>query len=73
MPTDAELSDLTVNEIMHFWPGTVRVFLDRNMLCIGCPIGGFHRLANAAYEHGIELSALQTEISRAIERDIQGR
>lgn len=66
MPSDAELSEMTVNEIMLFWPSTMRVFLDRGMLCVGCPIGGFHRLENAAYEHGLDLAALQADISRSI-------
>lgn len=69
MPSDAELSGMTVNEIMHYWPATIRIFMDRNMLCVGCPIGGFHRLENAAFEHGIDLAELHGDISRCVHED----
>ncbi len=71
MPSDTDLDDMTVNEIMHFWPSTVRVFLDRGMLCVGCPIGGFHRLEHAAFEHDIDLDVLRSEITRFIHAELR--
>lgn len=62
----SELEFMSISEIMRFWPSTVRVFLDRGMLCVGCPIGGFHTLANAAFEHGLDLDELELAINRAI-------
>ena len=60
-------SDLCVDEIMQRWPTTIGVFIDLQMHCIGCPIGTFHTLADAAEEHGLALDVLVAEISAAID------
>jgi hybrid cluster-associated redox disulfide protein len=62
-----KFSDLCVAEIMQHWPSTIGVFIDLNMHCIGCPIGSFHTLADAADEHGLLLDALAAEVSAAID------
>lgn len=62
-----QFSELCVAEIMQRWPATIGVFLDFGMHCIGCPIGVFHTLADAADEHGLSLVALATEIEAAID------
>jgi hybrid cluster-associated redox disulfide protein len=49
LPIDFEM---TVDEVMRRWPATIRVFLDFRMGCVGCPIGGFHTVADACKEHG---------------------
>ena len=63
-----EFSDLCVAEIMHRWPATIGVFIDLQMHCVGCPIGIFHTLSDAADEHGLPLEHLVAEISAAIEQ-----
>jgi hybrid cluster-associated redox disulfide protein len=67
-----KVCDIPVSKIMRQWPGTVRVFIDLHLHCIGCPIGDFHTLSDAAIEHGLsaedlchELSAVLAEIARA--------
>ena len=62
----AELSNLTVAQIMRDWPQTIGVFISLRMHCVGCPIGGFHTLEDAAMEHGIELDELVAAIAQAI-------
>ncbi len=63
------VSDLTVAEIMHRWPSTIGVFIDLHLHCIGCPIGIFHTLADAAHEHGMKTEDLFAEVSIAIDGD----
>ena len=63
----AQFSDLCVAEIMEKWPATIGVFIDYELHCIGCPIGVFHTLTDAAEEHGLSLDALSREIGLAIE------
>jgi hybrid cluster-associated redox disulfide protein len=43
-----------VDEIMRQWPATIRVFLDYQMRCVGCPIGCFHTVEDACREHGAD-------------------
>lgn len=63
MPSDS-LDDLSVADIMRRWPATIRVFLDGNMKCVGCPIAPFHTLMDAATEHGLSLAQLEAAIER---------
>jgi hybrid cluster-associated redox disulfide protein len=68
----AELSDsvddLTLNQIMQRWPGTIRVFIDWHLHCVGCPIADFHYLADSALEHGCGLDELRAAVLQAIEQ-----
>ena len=52
--TASDLDDLTVSEIMRRWPATMRLFIDRRLLCVGCPIAPFHTLTDVAREHGVD-------------------
>jgi hybrid cluster-associated redox disulfide protein len=47
-------SHLLVGDVMQRWPATIRVFLDFRMSCVGCPIAGFHDIADACREHGTD-------------------
>jgi hybrid cluster-associated redox disulfide protein len=53
-----KLDELTVSEIMRHWPATMRLFIDRRLLCVGCPIAPFHTLTDVAREHGITYESL---------------
>jgi|JI10StandDraft_1071094.scaffolds.fasta_scaffold1295174_2 hybrid cluster-associated redox disulfide protein len=61
MPTN-RLTDMNLSEIMNRWPPTIRVFIDRRMHCVGCPIAPFHTVADAADEHGLDLADLTEEL-----------
>lgn len=64
--TRSELLALPVGAIMSRWPTTIRVFIAFRMHCIGCPIGMFHRLEDAAEEHGLELEDLLQAVEAAV-------
>ena len=51
MPIDM---DMLVDDVMRGHPATVRTFLNHKMACVGCPIGGFHTIADACREHGVD-------------------
>lgn len=63
------LEDLSVKEIMDRWPGTASAFISRRMHCVGCPIGPFHTLAEAASEHRLDAEALQAAVENQIRAD----
>lgn len=63
MPSDS-LDDLSVADIMRRWPATIRVLLDWNVKCVGCPIAPFHTLMDAAAEHGLSLAQLEAAVER---------
>ncbi|MGO9360942.1 MAG: DUF1858 domain-containing protein [Xanthobacteraceae bacterium] len=44
----------TVDDVMRRRPSTIGVFLRLRLHCIGCPVGPFHTVSDAAREHGID-------------------
>lgn len=58
--------DMTMDEIMRRWPATIRVVLDHGLLCVGCPIAGFHTADDAAREHGLDAGHLAAALRAAI-------
>ncbi|MGB3833049.1 MAG: DUF1858 domain-containing protein [Mesorhizobium sp.] len=62
-PSDPPFSDdATMDEIMRRWPATIRVILQNGMLCVGCPIAPFHKISDAAREHGLTEDELRREL-----------
>ena len=53
MPTP----DMTVEQVMHRWPASIRVFMDFKLGCVGCPIASFHSVDEASREHKIDGAA----------------
>ena len=62
-------SGMTVDEIMRRWPSTIRVFIHYRMLCIGCPIGIFHTVADACDAHRVDLKPFSEELLEAMRSD----
>ena len=58
-------ADSFVDEIMTKFPGTISVFLRRRMSCVGCLMGPFHTVYDAAEEYGIETDVLLAELRHA--------
>ena len=67
MKKDMPMPDMTVDQVMHHWPASIRVFMDFRMGCVGCPIATFHSVDEASREHAIDggafLAALQAAAS----------
>ena len=57
--------DLTIDDVMRRWPATIRPFLQRGMLCIGCPIGAFHTVTDACDAHGVDPDAFAADLHAA--------
>lgn len=66
-----------VDDIMRQWPATIRVFLNHNMRCVGCPIACFHTVDDACREHGVNnvrfLADLQAVIAKAEPETVTAR
>ncbi len=61
--------DMSVDEIMRRSPATIRVMIRNRMLSIGCPIGIFHTVADAAASHAIDEVSLAAELLAAMRSD----
>ncbi len=62
---DIDNPDLPLDALFCHWPHVSLVFLDRGMLCPGCPIAPFHTVIEACEEYGLDEMAFRTEIRRA--------
>lgn len=62
--------DMTVDEIMRRWPMTIKVMMRHRMLCIGCPIGIFHTVADACQAHRLDIESFSAELLEAMQRDV---
>ena len=40
--------DMTVERLLMLWPQTARVFIDKRMACVGCPVAGFETIEEVA-------------------------
>ncbi len=65
-----ELDRMSVGAIMTRWPGTVRVFIDWRLHCVGCPIADFHRIQDSAREHNCDRADLSAALVQAIQSDL---
>lgn len=68
-----ELEELSVSEIMRRWPVTMRLFIDRTLLCVGCPIAPFHTLTDVASEHGVDYDDLLEAVLEVANADDAAR
>ena len=53
-PDQLPHADMLIDDVMRTWPRTIRVLMRRRMLCIGCPIGVFHTVADACRAHAVD-------------------
>ena len=56
---------MPVEEVMRRFPATIAVFLRHRMHCVGCAVGPFHSVADAAHEYELEASSLLRELRAA--------
>lgn len=65
-----ELDDLSLHAIMTRWPMTIRVFIDWQLHCVGCPIADLHGIVDSALEHGYRPQELEDALRAAIETGV---
>jgi hybrid cluster-associated redox disulfide protein len=58
--------DITVGELMTAYPSVVDVFVEKRMLCIGCPAQAFHSIRDAARLYGWDQERLSADLDGAI-------
>jgi hybrid cluster-associated redox disulfide protein len=58
--------DMPIETVMRRWPETIPILVRHRMLCVGCPIGGFHTIPEACEEHEIDETAFVDELVHAI-------
>ncbi|MGC9370642.1 MAG: DUF1858 domain-containing protein [Paracoccaceae bacterium] len=55
--------DLPLADIFAAWPEAARPFLERRMLCPGCPVAPFHTITDSCREYELDEDAFREEIT----------
>ena len=58
--------EITTDELMRQWPQTIPILIRHGMLCVGCPIAGFHTLTEACVQHGVDFPGFIAALEKAI-------
>jgi len=58
---------MTIKELLERHPTAINAFIERKMLCVGCPVQEYHTLEEVARIYGISLSALMESVRHAIQ------
>jgi len=59
--------ETTIHELLKRHPGATTVFIQRRMLCVGCPAQAYHTLEDVVRIHGCSWDGLCDAIREAIE------
>lgn len=57
-------ANTTIDEVVTRHPGTARVFIRRQMHCVGCQVDRFHTLAEACRIYGQPLGPFLAQLRR---------
>ena len=63
---DFDDPDLLLSDLFTEWPETAGAFLERRMLCPGCPLAPFHTVVDACQEYDLEEAAFRAELRRRV-------
>lgn len=68
MAQDVIEADMTVEAVMQRWPQTIRIFRHHTEACVGCSLGSFCTVAEAAREYGLTTHDLVSELRRQLDQ-----
>ncbi len=64
-------SNMTISDLLERQPRAASIFIQRKMLCIGCPAEAFHTLEDAARLYGFDLTDFIAAIGAVLRKDRQ--
>ncbi|MDF1856251.1 DUF1858 domain-containing protein [Pseudooceanicola sp.] len=57
---------MTLDTLFRHWPAAAAVFFRHKMSCVGCPVSGFHRLADACTAYDLDPEAFRARLRAAV-------
>ena len=57
--------DLELAKLFELWPCAAGVFMEKRMLCVGCPIAPFHTVIDAVQEYRLDEGAFRARLRAA--------
>jgi hybrid cluster-associated redox disulfide protein len=62
-------TDITVKELLDRYPQLLQMFMDMELMCVGCPTEAFHTLSDVSREYHLDLNQLFHRIYKVIGDD----
>lgn len=59
--------DMTFKEVLEKYPETVKVFLEYELHCIGCPMSALEKIEQGARAHRIDVNKLIEDLNKVVE------
>lgn len=57
-------ADMPIGEVVTRYPGTVQVFFQHGLGCVGCAVAQFENIRQGALAHGVDVEALIADLNR---------
>ena len=57
---------MSIADIVHEHPETIRVFFSHGLMCVGCAAARFENLEQGAMAHGIDVDALLKDLNATV-------
>ncbi len=68
--SDLVTKDMAIMQVIQRYPGTIAVFMQHGLGCIGCAMAHFENIEQGALAHGMDLEALMKDLNQvAAEQD----
>lgn len=58
--------NMTVHELLRDHPSAMDVFIERKMLCVGCPAQAFHTLSEVARIYGLDGKSFMASLDNLV-------
>ncbi len=72
MKKEAVTSATLVKDLLEHHPQVQQIFMDKGLLCAGCPTEAFHTLADVSSEYRLDLNELIQAIDEVIKNQVAG-
>ncbi len=56
--------DMTIEEVIRRYPGTISAFESHGLRCSGCCVSSYENIAEGALSHGVDLDSLLEDLNR---------
>lgn len=56
-----------IADIFHRWPGTIPVFIQHRLACVGCQIARYDTLGDVIRNYNLDEASLLDELNRVVQ------
>ncbi|MBP8645668.1 MAG: DUF1858 domain-containing protein [Syntrophobacteraceae bacterium] len=61
--------NMTVRELLRDHPSAMDVFIERKMLCVGCPAQAFHTLGDVVRLYGLDGESFMASLDQHVQQE----